>query len=147
MSVRAGFELLEHTADVGIRSFGASVEDVFEQATRGLAEIIGAWRPDPDADGEAGDEVPVAVDADPGDLAGLLVDWLSEVLYLHEVRDAALGAVRVERVRGGRAEGTVRLIPAGRDGFEGTPVKAITYHRLKVGQGPDGWMAEVYLDI
>lgn len=54
MSARAGFEFLEHTADVGIRSFGASVEEVFEQATRGLAEIIGAWRWDPDAEIEAG---------------------------------------------------------------------------------------------
>jgi SHS2 domain-containing protein len=147
VSARAGFELLEHTADVGIRSFGASVEEVFEQATRGLAEIIGAWRRDPGAEIEAGDEVPVAVDADPGDLAGLLVDWLSEVLYLHELRDAALGAVRVERVWGGRAQGTVTLVPAGPGGFEGTPVKAVTYHRLKVGPGPDGWTAEVYVDI
>lgn len=147
MSARAGFELLEHTADVGIRSFGASVEEVFEQATRGLAEIIGAWRRDPGAEIEAGDEVQVAVDADPGDLAGLLVDWLSEVLYLHELRDAALGAVRVERVWGGRAQGTVTLVPPGPGGFEGIPVKAVTYHRLKVGPGPDGWMAEVYVDI
>ena len=144
VSARVGFELLEHTADVGIRAHGASVEETFEQATRGLAGIIGAWRPDPGPGIEA-EAAPVTVDAD--DLAGLLVDWLGEVLYLHEVRDAALAAVRVERVGGGRAEGTVTLVPAGPGGFEGTPVKAVTYHRLKVGPGPDGWVAEVYLDI
>jgi SHS2 domain-containing protein len=144
VSDQAGFELLEHTADVGIRAYGASVEETFEQATRGLASIIGAWRPDP-GPGIERDTAPVAVHAD--DLAGLLVDWLGEVLYLHEVRDAALAAVRVERARDGHAEGTVTLVPANPGGFDGTPVKAITYHRLKVEATADGWLAEVYVDI
>jgi Archease protein family (MTH1598/TM1083) len=41
----AGFELLEHTADVGIRARGATLEEAFEQATLGLAEILGALAP------------------------------------------------------------------------------------------------------
>ena len=36
-----GFELLEHTADVGIRAWAGSLEEAFEQATEGLAEAIG----------------------------------------------------------------------------------------------------------
>ena len=38
----AGFELLEHTADVGIRARGATLEEAFEQATLGLAVVLGA---------------------------------------------------------------------------------------------------------
>jgi Archease protein family (MTH1598/TM1083) len=41
----AGFELLEHTADVGIRARGATLEEAFEQATLGLAEVMGALAP------------------------------------------------------------------------------------------------------
>jgi SHS2 domain-containing protein len=149
------YEILEHTADVGVRARGRTVEEVFEQATLGLVEVVGALRPDaehPDAEGAAADQdedqgqdVQVRVEA--ADLGGLLVDWLGEVLYLHDVRDAAVGSVRVEHVADGHASGTVRLLPVTDGVFEGTQVKAVTYHRLRVEPEGDGWVAEVYLDV
>jgi SHS2 domain-containing protein len=142
----AGFELLEHTADVGIRAWAASLEAAFEQATEGLAEVLGALPPEgsPGATGP-GDTVPVEVTAE--DLGGLLVDWLNEVLWLREVRQAALAGVRVERVGDGMARGSVAFAPGG-PGPDGTFVKAVTYHRLRVEPGPGGgWLLEVYLDV
>jgi SHS2 domain-containing protein len=134
-----GFELLEHTADVGVRARGATLEEVFEQATLGLAEVLGALRPG------AGEAVPVKVTA--GDPGALLVDWLNEVLWLHEVRGhAGVAAVRVERAAGDRAEGTVTFSSTDPPA-EGTFVKAVTYHRLRVGRDAGGWLAEVYLDV
>jgi SHS2 domain-containing protein len=146
-----GYELLEHTADVGVRARGRTVEEVFEQATLGLAELIGgqagedgatAAPPEAQAPGEA-----VTVRVEAGDLGGLLVDWLGEVLYLHEVREAAVGSVRVTHAGDGRAEGTVVLRPVTGGRFEGTQVKAVTYHRLRVEPDAGGWVAEVYLDV
>jgi SHS2 domain-containing protein len=136
-----GFELLEHTADVGIRAWAGSLEEAFERATEGLAEVLGALRPG-DGDGEP---VPVEVTAD--DLGGLLVDWLNEVLWLREVRQAALAGVEVERVGDGVARGTVALASGGA-APDGTFVKAVTYHRLRVEPDPGGgWLLEVYLDV
>jgi protein archease len=163
-----GFELLEHTADVGIRAWGPTLEAAFEQATLGLAEVLGAYRPGP------GEAEPVQVSA--GDLGGLLVDWLNEVLWLREVRQAAVAGVRVERVAVGRAaetaagggdggtggdggdeggghpgDGLARgavAFAAGGPGVAGTFVKAVTYHRLRVERDPGGgWLVEVYLDV
>jgi SHS2 domain-containing protein len=137
-----GFELLEHTADVGIRAWAGSLEEAFERATEGLAEVLGALRPG--APGP-GDPVPVEVTAD--DLGGLLVDWLNEVVWLREVRQAALAGVEVERVGDGVARGTVALA-AGGPAPDGTFVKAVTYHRLRVEPDPGGgWLVEVYLDV
>jgi SHS2 domain-containing protein len=135
-----GFELLEHTADVGIRARGATMREAFEQATLGLAEVLGAWRPD-----EEGDRVPIALEGD--DPGGLLVDWLNEVLYLHEVREAALAGVRVDRVGDGHLEGQVTLVPLGDRPAEGISVKAATYHHLRVEPENGGWLVEVYLDV
>jgi SHS2 domain-containing protein len=138
MREMGSFEIIEHTADVGIRAHGATREELFEQATLGLANIIGI------ATGRAGERVPLSVEAD--DLGGLLVDWLSEVLYLHEVRDALLAGVHLDEVSEQRAAGYVELVE--RDGqVEGTQVKAITYHGLRVEPDRDGWMAQVYVDV
>jgi SHS2 domain-containing protein len=141
-----GFELLEHTADVGIRAWAGSLEEAFERATEGLAEVLGALRPAGSAGAPGpGEPVPVEVAAD--DLGGLLVDWLNEVLWLREVRQAALAGVEVERVGDGVARGTVALASGGA-APDGTFVKAVTYHRLRVEPDPgDGWLVEVYLDV
>jgi SHS2 domain-containing protein len=134
----AGYELLEHTADVGIRARGASLEAAFEQATEALAEVLGALAPGPGAG--------VAVEVAAPDPGGLLVDWLNEVLWLLEVRRAALAGVRVDRVGDGTATGWVVL--AGGPAPDGTFVKAATYHRLRVEPDPrGGWLIEVFLDV
>ena len=38
----ASYELVEHTADVGIRAWGPSLPDAFEQAVWGLVDVLGA---------------------------------------------------------------------------------------------------------
>jgi SHS2 domain-containing protein len=139
----AGFELLAHTADVGVRARGATLEEVFEQATLGLAEVLGALAPGREPpDGER-----VAVEVTAGDHGALLVDWLNEVLWLHEARQhAAVVAVRVDQVTGGRAAGGVTFSTTGPPA-DGTSVKAATYHQLRVGRDGGGWLGEVYLDV
>lgn len=134
----AGFEILEHTADVGVRSWGPSLEEAFRRSTLGLLDIIGVWRPG------AGERIPIEVEGrDPG---ALLVDWLSEVLYLQEVRDPVITAVEVSTVQEGRAAGWVELAERPGD-IEGTAVKAITFHQLDVSRDEHGWTTTVYVDI
>jgi SHS2 domain-containing protein len=134
-----GFEIIEHTADVGIRAWGGTLAETFEQATLGLAAIMGIHVP------EAGESVSIEVEApDPG---ALLVDWLSEILWLHDANDALIGAIEATDVTPTRASGGVTLVDrAGRE-VSGTQVKAITYHQLEVRNDESGWHARVYVDV
>jgi SHS2 domain-containing protein len=135
------FELLEHTADVGMRVRAPSLEAVIERATVGLAGIAGLWRPGT----EATDEIDIEVEAmDPG---AILVDWLNEVLYTLEVRSAALSGVSVRMAGEGGAAGRMVVAELEDVHFEGTPVKAATLHGLDVRADSGGWVATVYLDI
>jgi SHS2 domain-containing protein len=142
----APFEILEHTADVGVRASGVTLEETFEQAARGMCEIAGIWREQEGKDGaQGGEEVEISLRAD--DLGALLIDWLSEILYLYDSRRCAVAGVRADRIALPEAKGSVRLLPLGDELAEGVQVKAITYHRLRVERSEEGWMAEVYLDI
>lgn len=150
------FQVVEHTADVGMTVQGESLEDLFEQAGRGLAVIIGIWSPAPDSgprlDAQA-EQVPIDLLAD--DLGGLLVDWLEEIVYLSDVTTGVLTRVQAGRVQlpgssatgGCRITGRLWLGPGTGEEAEGTAVNAITYHRLKVAATLDGWAAEVYVDV
>jgi SHS2 domain-containing protein len=139
MHARDGFEVLEHTADVGVRAEASSLEECFRQMTLGLLEISGAYRPD------GGDKQDISVEAD--DLGALLVNWLGEILFLQDSADAVVTDVRVDRVESAEARGSVWIAPRGDQVLEGTAVKAITYHQLAVEGTDEGWTATVYFDI
>lgn len=138
----ARFEILEHTADVGIRAEAVDLSGVFEQATLGLLDIVGTW-----AGGQPpAEQVDLAIEA--ADVGALLVDWLGEVLYVVDSRDAVVASLELDEVTQHRAAGRLGIAPRDESAYEGgTQVKAITYHRLAVEQGSDGWSATVYVDV
>jgi SHS2 domain-containing protein len=135
------FRILEHTADIGFEAFGASREELFANAAGALFHLIvdlDSVRPREAA------EIRVEGDGPPN----LLVNWLSELLYLqdaegwlfrdfeiHSLADRSLAAVaRGERLDPARHQ--LKML-----------VKAITYHQLALEQTPNGWRAQVYVDI
>jgi len=134
----AGFEILEHTADIGLRATAPTAAGVFEQATRGMAEIAGIWR------STRGHEHIIRVEG--RDREGALVDWLSEVLYLHDTRNLALSGVLVDTVGEKNAAGRIWSSPLD-DGDTAIQIKAVTYHQLVVRETTEGWSATVFFDI
>jgi SHS2 domain-containing protein len=107
-------------------------------AAEGVARIAGAWEP--------GEGATTSIEVEAHDRAALLVDWLSETLYLYDSRGCALAGVEVSSISAGTCRGSVTLGPL-HDDDRGVQVKAITYHQLEVAHLEDGWSATVYLDI
>jgi SHS2 domain-containing protein len=137
----AGFELVDHTADIAIRAWGATPESVFEQVARGMVSLMY------DAAAVASrDQRRVVVEAPGREL--LLAAWLNELLYLFEADGFVLHDMTVEEV------GTQRVTAglageaggAGRVGARAV-VKAATLHDLRVAETDEGWEARVLLDV
>ena len=133
------YEILEHTADIGLRARGATLNEVFREATVGMLEIAGSFHP---GAGEL-----VAIDVEAPDRAGTLVDWLSEALYIQDSGGVSVGDVMVDAVTDGSAKGSLVVRPFAGDQSERVQIKAVTYHQLLVEPDDEGWAARVFFDI
>ncbi|MGH2813018.1 MAG: archease [Actinomycetota bacterium] len=145
------FTVLSHTADVGFRARGASLSDLFETAAQAMFSI------EYDTS-TVGFERELDVEATDYDLEGLLVAWLSELLWIHDARGFVAGDFMVVElgeppdVRAGAPPLKVRGVARGRamgDWFEqtGPQLKAVTLHGLQVLKRRGGYEATVYLDV
>lgn len=137
----AEYELLEHTADMGFRVRGSTLEELFVRAAEALVAIaVDASR------AEARERR--RVECSGATLEELVVNWLNEVLWLLD--GTRFVPVRFEdvSVAGGAAKGAVW---GEARGDERHPprivVKAATYHQLVIRAHNGGWEAEVFLDI
>lgn len=134
-----GFELLEHTADLGIRAWGSSLPEAFEQAARALAHVMGVRVRGP------GSRRVVRLSA--GDAAGLLVALLNELLFIHEAQGEGFVAVDVIALSEDTLVAEVEVAPEPERPI-GVPVKAATYHQVAVERRPDGLTeVRVYVDV
>ena len=135
------YEVFDHTADLGLRIRAATLEALFTDAADALFSLIvggtGAI--------EACETVHLQVSGT--DLDYLLFDWLNELLYTFESRHLLLKDFQV-RIQDGQLTAQAAGEPFDRQRHPMEhEVKAITYHGLIVEQRPDGWFAEVILDI
>lgn len=135
------FEIMDHTADIGIRVYGNTDKEVFANAAAGMFSLI--------ADLENVRETSeFAIEVEAEDHETLLVAWLNELLYLHDSNDILLNRFELselgETCLRGRAFG--EPMDAGRHRLK-ADIKAATYHMLKLREEPGGWRAEVVFDV
>lgn len=132
-------EELEHTAEIGLRVRADSLEALFACAALALFRLMEA--PDDGAPGI--DETTIEVHA--SDLEGLLVDWLSEIVFYFETTGRQVVEVEFEALSPVHLAATLRGTP-----LTVSPrlhIKGVTWHGLRLVREDGGWLAEVYLDI
>lgn len=134
-------ELFEHTADLGLRVRAADLDTLFGEAAACLVSAIvedaSSIRP----------EIEATIELSGTDREYLLFDWLRELLYRFDAEHVLFGKFAV-RVRPDGLTATAwgeRLDPTRH--VLSHEVKAITYHELTVEPTPEGWQAEVIVDI
>jgi SHS2 domain-containing protein len=141
--MQARYELFDHTADVGVRVYAATMAGLVEPATGGLYEVIGELVAAVTGSGEqasfemAGDEPPV-----------MLRDYLAEVLQLFETGKRMVTAVNVAEFSERRLAVAVETRPLDAERSEyAREVKAVTYHELRIRPLEDGFEATYIVDI
>jgi SHS2 domain-containing protein len=143
------FEFFEHTADIGVHIYGASLPELFQNAAAALYEAMGTL-----AKSDERREKRVRIEA--GALEDLLHDWLTELLYEIEANHVLLDEiVSLQAGRGGDAAPTWELRAELRGATidftqsqTNEEIKAVTYHQLRVEQLLDGtWRATVIFDV
>jgi len=135
------YRVLSHTADTGIEATGDSLSSLVTELATGMFSLVATIEPS-----AAVRWTKVRVEsATPEDL---VVDTLSELVYLSEIEDLVFCAFRVDSSPGALAI-TVEAggVPVGAVEPSGPPIKAVTYHRLVVEEREDGWYGRVYFDV
>jgi SHS2 domain-containing protein len=138
------FELLEHTADVGIVAAGDTLGEALAWAAKGMFSVIA------DLDTVSPREsLEVSVKA--ADREALVVDWLNELLYRYEAEGFLPREFNVMVDDTGtslRAECRGEPVDPQRHQIL-TSVKAATYHQLELAHPPpaDQWRIQVILDV
>ncbi len=132
------YEEIEHTADVGIRAYGSSLDELFATAAEGMFSLIA----DLDSVKEVG-EIEVRLETE--DIPTLLLRWLSELLFIHETQHLLLASFDVQ-VEGTSLRGRARGEAIDKKRHElKLVIKAVTRHRLIVD--PQKGIAEIIFDI
>ena len=135
------WEHFSHGADIGVRGFGATREQAFEQAALAMSAVI----TDPARIACSG-RVEIRAQAPDDEL--LLVDWLNALVYEMATRNWLFGRFEV-RITGRRLTAhawgepldSVRHRPA-------VEVKGATYTALRVAREAGGaWVAQCVVDV
>lgn len=138
---RGFYEIIDHTADVGLRVHGGHLAHVFEKAALGFYDLMVSLTAI-----EARQVRHVRVEAET--LDELLVRWLSELLYLFDVAGFLGRKVHVVLEPQWRLDATVHgeVFDPQRHELK-LLYKAVTYHRASVEFSDGSWTAQVILDI
>ena len=138
--MQARWEHFEHGADIGVRGFGPTRAEAFEQAALALTAVI----TDPDLVHPT-ERVEIACEAADDEL--LLAAWLNALIYEMAVRNLLFGRFEVEldghRLHGlafGEPVAAARHRPA-------VEVKGATYTALRVAPCDGGWLAQTVVDV
>ena len=131
------YEILGHKADLKIRVFGKTKKELFLNAVLAMGESL-----KPNGKSSIVDR---KIKVKSGNLETLLVDFLSEVLYLVQVNKEIYINVEFNKFSDNEIETELSGQKVERFGED---IKAVTYHNLDVRQKEDdNWEATILFDV
>ena len=141
MSPTSTYEIIDHTADLGIVVKGPDTKGLFINAALAMIDLM--------VKGKISDIITTRdILIEGTDFPDLMVKWLGEILYLFEGEDLIVHSIEIKSISPMQLQATLTL-----SNFEPGPhqvlreIKAVTYHGISVGKANSGWEARVIFDI
>lgn len=135
------YEIFDHTADMGVRVFGRSVEEVFVNAAYALFDQWTDLR-------KVRKQISQEISVQGSDREDLLIRWLGELLFLGESRGFLFKEFTIRRLDSTSLKAVARgeIFDPSRHRFK-TEIKAVTYHQAELKERDGRWEGRVIFDV
>jgi len=134
------FEIINHTADIGIKAYGGDMSQAFANAAKAMFSLI--------TELDDVEEVEYRdIELTAPDQESLLVEWLNELIYLFDVENIIFKRFDITQLTdthlkarsyGHKVDSSKHKLKMG--------IKAATYHMLQINKN-DGVSVQVLFDI
>jgi len=138
------YELIEHTADVGIRLKAKDLKGLFKNAALAMFEIMAEQKSKVKGQRSKVKKIVIRQKAD--NLEELFINWLNELLSLSATKELIFFDFKIEKLDKNNLQATA-VGEAIKNYRVNTEIKAATYHQLQLKQSESGCLAEVIFDV
>jgi len=140
------YEIISHTADIGLRVKSPDLKGLFEDAAEGFFDLVTDLRAVRSSKTKKSLEIEMNFQEE--NTAELFMRWLQELLFIFSARRLVLTRFdfisltpMMLKLRGEGVPFDPKVHPVRHE------VKAVTFHQFRVIQKKNGWEAEVIFDI
>ena len=135
------YEQFSHTADIGVRVFGRTLKELFENAAFAMFDILA------DLEGLEG-EITRDFELTASNYEELLISWLDELLYNFYTKNIIFCKFKVAELSEDimKAKASGRLVGKNRNRLK-TEIKADTYYNLKIIKKDDYYEVDIIFDV
>jgi len=135
------YEIIEHTADIGIRVYAPDIAGLFKNAGLAISQLSAEK-----INHQEKQQKKISISLEADNLEELFLDWLNELISLSAAKglifeDFAINKISETHIEAAVAAADIKSYKVN------TEIKAATYHELKVQQINGSWQAEVIFDV
>lgn len=141
-TVEKPFEIIDHTADIGIVAYGTDIKQVFANAALGLFNLMA------DLD-DFKEDLQRELELSAEDAEVLLVEWLNELIYIFDVEHIIFKRFEIDELTSTQIKARCfgeKIKPGGQHKLK-REIKAATYHMLRISKEDGGYKVQVIFDI
>jgi len=140
--LKKNYELLEHTADIGVKVKGDGLEELFKNTALAMFDIMAEHISNKEPQGVE----KFLITQEAGNLEELFINWLNELLSLSGAKEKVFCDFIFKKLD----ENSLEAELSGSDMADykvNTEIKAATYHELEIKKQGSLWQAKVIFDV
>jgi SHS2 domain-containing protein len=139
--VEKAFEIIDHTADIGIVAYGNTIPQLFGNAALGMFSLILET-------GTIGESKQYKIKLSSPDRESLLVGWLNELLFLFDTKHLVFKRFKFDLLSETDLNATCNGAEVNlHKQIIQREIKAATYHMLSIDKSNNGYKAQIVFDI